>query len=240
MNENQAKVCVYSKSYPSGCYSCVKKLDIDAQREATHFKNRVLDLVDTYLKKQPSNSLVLRLITPLVDIVSNSGQDERQLADKARGILRSRFGKSKEVPADADVEQLSLVASNLHTKARRAHSSDFVSILSLCSVYLAKIFVYLKSENALVDIYRQSIVDFTTRKNSSLNAHFFQDFFRRFPLQAWALRQDLLDLSKKSINTYRQCQLLQLLELLVGLLPSMVSIEFDKKRFSVSDRSITD
>lgn len=201
-------------------------LDVDAQREATHFKNRVLDLVDTYLKRQPLSPLVLHLITPLVDIVSNSGKDERQLADKARGILRSRFGKAKEILTNVDIEQVSLVASNLHTQARKAHSSELISILSLCSVYLAKIFVQLKSEIALENIYRQSLIDFTTRKNSSLNAHFFQDFIRRFPVQGWALRQDLLDNCRKSINTYRQCQVLQLLEFLVSLLPSMVCISF--------------
>ncbi|KDR81783.1 hypothetical protein GALMADRAFT_221648 [Galerina marginata CBS 339.88] len=195
--------------------------DVDAQREATHFKNRVLDLVDTYLKKQPSNPLVLRLITPLLDIVASSSQDERQLSDKARGILRSRFLKAKEVPTAVDVEQVLLIASNLHTQARKAHSSELLSILSLCSVYLSKILIHLKAEEALVDLYKQSLVDFTTRKNSALNSHFFQDFFRRYPAQAWRLREELLNACRKAVNAYRQAQILHLLELLVSLLPSM-------------------
>ncbi|KJA27489.1 hypothetical protein HYPSUDRAFT_35394 [Hypholoma sublateritium FD-334 SS-4] len=195
--------------------------NIDVQREATHFKNRVLDLVDTYLKKQHSNPLVLRLITPLVDIIAGSGQDERQLADKARGILRSRFNKAKEVPTDVDANQVVVIATNLHIQARKTHSSDLLSVLSLCSVYVAKILINLNEVDLLLDLYKQSLADFVTRKNSGLNAHFFQDFIKRFPSQAWSSRQDLIDISEKCINTYRQSQVLQLLALLIGLLPSM-------------------
>lgn len=161
-----------------------------------------------------------------MDIIAGSGQDERQLADKARGILRSRFSKAKEVPTDVDAKQVVVIATNLHTQARKTHSSDLLSVLSLCSVYVAKILVNLNEVDLLLDLYKQSLADFATRKNSGLNAHFFQDIIKRFPSQAWLLRQDLIDASEKCINTYRQSQVLQLLELLVGLLPSMVCHNF--------------
>ncbi|KAF8162945.1 DNA polymerase phi-domain-containing protein [Crassisporium funariophilum] len=195
--------------------------DVDAQREATHFKNRVLDLVDTFIRKQPSSPHVLRLISPLIDLVAGSSQDEQQLSDKAKGILRSRIGKTKEFPTEVEAEQVLLISQNLHIQARKTHSSDLLSLLSICSLYLSKIMVHLKAEESLQTLYKDSLVDFTTRKNSALNASFFQDFIRRFPIQAWCLRGDILDLCRKSINSYRQCQVLQLLELLVSLLPSM-------------------
>jgi DNA polymerase phi len=198
--------------------------DVGAQREATHFKNRVLDLVDIYLKKQPTSPFVMRLITPLVDIVAGSSQDERQLSDKATGIIRSRFNKSKDVPTEADIEQVALIVTNVHSEARKSHSSDLLSILSLCSIYLSRILVQLKAEKLLLDNYRESLVDFTTRKNSSLNSSFFQDFIKRFPTQAWGLRHDLLDQCRKSINAYRQSQVLHLLELLISLPPSIVCL----------------
>lgn len=192
---------------------------VDAQREATHFKNRVLDLVDIFLKKQTSSPYVLRLVMPLVDLFGGSSQDERQLSDKAKGILRSRFSKAREMPTELAPDQVLLVASNIHTQARKAHSSDLLSILSLCSIYLSKALVYLKAEESLLELYKESLTDFATRKNSVLNPTFFQDFLRRFPVEGWSLRQDLLSLAKSSINAYRQCQVLQLLELLIKLLP---------------------
>ena len=159
---------------------------------------------------------------PLIDLFGSSSRDEQQLSDKAKGILRSRFSKAKELPTELAPDQVLLVARNIHTQARKAHSYDLLSILSLCSIFLSKALVDLKAEASLLELYKESLTDFASRKNSSLNATFFQDFLRRFPVEGWCLRQDLLCLSKSSINAYRQGQILQLLELLVKSLPSMV------------------
>ena len=183
----------------------------------------MLDLVDIFLKKQSSSPYVLHLILPLIDLFGGSSQDERQLSDKAKGILRSRFSKARDLPTNLVLDQVILVASNIHTQARKAHSSDLLSILSLCSIYLSKALVHLKAEASLLELYKESLRDFTTRKNSSLNFNYFQEFLQRFPAEGWCLRQDLLLLGKSSINAYRQCQVLQLLELLVKSLPSTVS-----------------
>ncbi|GLB35405.1 putative DNA polymerase phi [Lyophyllum shimeji] len=194
---------------------------VNAQREATHFKNRVLDLVDTFVKKQPSSRLVIRLIPALIDLVVSSGQDERQLADKAKGILRSRIGKSKEIPVDVDAEATVTVVTDLHTRARKIHSSDMLATLSQCSLYLSRILLHVDGEKPLIQLYQQSLADFMTRKNSALNTNFFLDFIRRFPSAAWSLRNELLGLSGRAVNAYRQCQAYQLLDILIGQLPAM-------------------
>ena len=193
------------------------------QREATHFKNRVLDLVDTFVKNQPTNPLVLRLISPLMDLITGSSIDERQLSDKAKGILRSRIAKSKEVPSEAEAQVVLTILNDLHSRARKAHLPDMLLTLSDCSIYLSKVLIQLKAEQSLVQVYQQSLADFLTRKNSSLNASFFQGFIRRYPASAWSLRTDLLELSNRPVNVYRQCQAYQLLEQLIVQLPAMVS-----------------
>lgn len=195
---------------------------VDAQREATHFKNRVLDLVDTFVKKQPSSPLIVRLISPLVDLIAGASSDEKQLSDKAKGILRSRIGKSKEIPSGVEEERVLAVLNDLHIKARKVHSSELLATLSHSGIYLSKIMLHLGAEKSLMQVYRQSLADFITRKNSALNANFFQDYIRRCPASAWSLHSDLLDLSTRAVNVYRQCQAYQLLEVLVTQLPSMV------------------
>lgn len=204
---------------------CQTFTDLDAQREATHFKSRVLDLVDTYLRKEPSNPLVLRFISPLVELAITSGQDERQLADKARGVLRSRLGKAKECSSGASVAQIIEISTTIHTLARRVHSADNLVVLSLCATYLAKVMIHSGHEESLVNLYKEDLYDFTTRKSSGLNGPFFQEFIRKYPLYGWRLRQDLLDVLKRAVNTYRQIQVIQLLQLLLNLLPSLVSRE---------------
>ncbi|KAK0459585.1 DNA polymerase phi-domain-containing protein [Desarmillaria tabescens] len=156
--------------------------DVDAQREATHFKNRVLDLVDLFLKKLPSSPLVINLILPLVDLIVSSGTDEKQLSDKTQGILRSRITKAKDIPTCP------------------SRSSELLAILSSCSLYLAKVVAAQQGAEQVLDTYRESLVDFLTRKNSALNLNFFQDLIMRIPALGWSLRQDLIDLSKKAIN----------------------------------------
>jgi len=157
-----------------------------------------------------------------MDLVANSSKDEKQLSDKARGVLRSRFGKAKDVPTEVDLEQVLPVITNIHTLARKAPSTDLLSLFSSCSIYLAKIMVHLKAEDALVNIYRQTLIEFATKKNPGLNSQFLQDFIRRYPTQGWQLRKDLLEFTRKSKNAYRERKILVLLELMLSLLPSIV------------------
>jgi len=195
--------------------------DVDAQREATHFKNRILDLVDTFIKRQPTSPLNLRLIIPLIEIISNASSDERQLADKTRGILRTRLGKSKEMPLNVDLDYAKTVLDTIHTRARKSHSTELLPSLNQSSIYLSRIMLHYDTKEALLETYRQSLVDFLTRKSSALNSAFFQDFLQRFPSSGWYLRDDLLDLSTKAVNTYRQCQALHLVEVLLNSLPTV-------------------
>ncbi|KAF7363316.1 hypothetical protein MSAN_00987000 [Mycena sanguinolenta] len=167
-----------------------KGKNVDAQREATHFKNRVLDLVDTFIKKEPTSSHILQLLLPLVELSTITSADERHLSDKAKGILKTRIAKSKEVPSTPNIEEVETM---------------LVATLSQCSLYIAKV---------LIDAG-----DFTTRKNSALNINFFLDVIRRYPLMMWILREDIVSLSSKAVNGYRRSQCLQLLQPLITHLP---------------------
>ncbi|KAK0503113.1 DNA polymerase phi-domain-containing protein [Armillaria luteobubalina] len=209
--------------------------DVDAQREATHFKNRVLDLVDLFFKNEPSSPLVINLILPLIELIGASGTDERQLSDKTQGILRSRIAKAKDVPT-APVAQVASAVQSLHTRARKARSSDQLATLSFCSLYLAKILVAQEGIEQVLDAYRESLADFLTRKNSALNPNFFQDFIQRFPALGWRLRQDLLDSSKKAINVYRQCQAFRLIYALVSKLSTIEKSDADVVAFMTTLR----
>jgi DNA polymerase phi len=188
----------------------------------------VLDLVDMYLRKQPSNPLAVRFILPLVDLVTRSTNDERQLSDKARGILNLRISKAKEIPSGVDQEVAVAIATNLHERAQHAPSSAILPILSQCSLYLSRILSQQNSKPS-IDMYRSSLSDFLTRKQSGLNTAFFQDFIKKFPAQAWEFRSDFLTLSEKGVNVYRRSQIIHLLECLFLQIPSMVRVGLDSK-----------
>jgi DNA polymerase phi len=159
---------------------------------------------------------------PLVDLIAGTGSDERQLSDKATGLLRNRLGKSKDFPLDVDSEEATTVLDELHRRARRAHSSEGLATLSHCSLFLSRVILHPEADDFVLRVYRGSLVDFITRKASTLNATFFHDFIRRYPTSGWSLRDDIIDTSRKAANVYRQCQAFQLLHVIVNQMPALV------------------
>lgn len=199
-------------------------LDANAQREATHFKNRILDLVDIYVKKQPSSAYIPLLVPPLLQLVITASPEESQLSEKATGILRSRIGKLKERPEKDETIDIGSILEDLHLKARHASSGDVLTMIGQCCCYLVRALNCTSNDPTVHSVYRQSLDDFAARKASRLNSAFFHEFIRRCPEAAWDLKQDILDvsLSEKAVNTYRKCQTLGLLNLLFNNIPAKV------------------
>ncbi|KAI9056874.1 hypothetical protein FKP32DRAFT_1598752 [Trametes sanguinea] len=198
-----------------------RRKDVDAQREATHFKNRVLDLVDVFVKKQPTSPLILRVIFPLVELIVGSGPDEKQLADKATGILRNRIGKSKDVPTSVAKEDVAKTLEELHTLARKASTGDILSTLNQCSIYLTRVLLHHDAQEPVQKAYRESLTDFVARKASRLNPPFINDFVKRYPQAAWNIRDDLVKAPGKALNGFRQAQAFQFVSTLVNQLQAL-------------------
>ncbi|KAI6005472.1 DNA polymerase phi-domain-containing protein [Pisolithus albus] len=194
----------------------VVHLGVDAQREATHFKNRVLDLIDTFVKREPQSSLNIRLILPLIDLVTKSGMDEKQLSDKAKGILKNRLAKSKDVPTKARRDEVETILREIHQRVRKSHSADNLSVLSQSSLYLCRVLAQLNEDDCVVGIYKESLEDYISRKASQANLSFFKDFVHRFPALGSKLRDPVLAASSKAVNSYRRCQAFQLLSVILS------------------------
>ncbi|KAF9653857.1 hypothetical protein BDM02DRAFT_3265026 [Thelephora ganbajun] len=207
--------------------------DANAQREATHFKNRVLELVDIYVKKQPSSVYIPLLVPPLLQLVITASPEESQLSEKATGVLRSRIGKLKEYPDKDETIDIGFILEDLHTMARHAPSGEILTTIGQCCCYLVRVLNRISTDGTVRFVYRKSLEDFVTRKASRLNSAFFQEFIRRSPEVAWDLKQDILDLSasEKAVNAYRACQTLGLLNLLFTNIPARDDISEDLSSF---------
>ncbi|KAL0947063.1 hypothetical protein HGRIS_013204 [Hohenbuehelia grisea] len=210
--------------------------DTNAQREATHFKNRILDLVDTFIRRHPSSPLVPRFVLPLIEVVAGTGSDEQQLSDKAKGILQTRIGKSKELPSNSDVESLTTALEEIHLRVRKGRLSHLLPTLTQCSIYLAKTLLHANASEPVTKTYKASLSDFATRKNSGLSSAFFEDFIRRHPSQGWELRDEILLLSAKAVNVYRRCQTLQLVHVLLSQISTIGPTQADVETFMRSLR----
>lgn len=144
------------------------------------------------------------------------------MSDKATGLLRNRIAKLKDVPSTIDTEVASTILDELHRRARKARTPDFLSTLNQCSLYMARVLLHAGAEDLVVGTYRESLMDFASRKASNLNVVFIQDFIRRNSVPGWRLREDVLSASNKAANVYRQCQSFQLLGVLLNQIPALV------------------
>ncbi|CAH3192191.1 unnamed protein product [Porites evermanni] len=72
----------------------------DATKIVLHFKLRVLDIIEIFIKKQASNPLVLELIEPLLDVAWSSRNSKafRPLGEKAQGLFTNKLCTLKELP----------------------------------------------------------------------------------------------------------------------------------------------
>lgn len=183
----------------------------------------MLDLLDVFVKRQPTSPLVLRLVLPLVELIVGTGPDEKQLADKATGILRNRLGKSKEVPTPIPTADVAKTLEALHSLARKAASPDVLTTLAQCSLYLSKALLHAGASEPVLDAYRASLRDFVARKASRLNTAFFDDFVKKHPQTAWEMRGDLVQACGEALNVYRQAQSFHLIQTLVNQLHTLVS-----------------
>jgi len=191
-----------------------------AQREAIHFKNRILDLLSILVKKEPKSAHIMQILIPLLTLAFS---DEKQLSEKAIGLLRSRIDKVKVVPSTIDVVKASDILNDLHVRARKVHSRDALATISFCSLYVSRALLHAGADTTVQTAYTVSLMDFTNRKSSDLNTDFFSDFIKRHPRTAWDMREVLLAAPAKAINAYRRCQACILLQILLICLQPMVS-----------------
>ncbi|KAI0290438.1 hypothetical protein B0F90DRAFT_1812301 [Multifurca ochricompacta] len=192
---------------------------------ATHFKNRILDLLNIFVRRQPRSPHILRLLVPLLVLTFS---DEKQLSEKAAGLLKSRIGKLKEVPSAIDIVKTSDILNELHIRARKVHSRDALAAIGLCSLYVSRSLLSVGAEETVRLAYNVSLIDFTERKASDLDTQFFCDFIRRYPRAAWGMRAVLLDAPAKAVNTYRQGQAYVLLQMLLNHLPLLPDTELEE------------
>lgn len=176
--------------------------------ESAHFKTRILDFADAYLKRPSAPAL--GLVLPLLRLVRSPGE----LANKAAGIIRQRLGKGQLTLAESDMEEAAEVLAEVHALARRAPSAEFSALCAAASAFLSR-----AAPAAAAKAYAETASDFVSRKHSQVHPAFVADYVKRFPARAIALTSTLL---APAVNAYRQTQAYGLVGQLMAQLPALV------------------
>jgi len=120
-----------------------KKKKKNTKQSIVHFKLRVLDLVEIFIKKQSKNPLILELMKPLLHIIKSShGHNEEQaFFERTLGLYKNKLCQLHEYPGgqDVDVEKVHTDIEDLVELAKNASSALFVTYVTQGIVYLMRV-----------------------------------------------------------------------------------------------------
>lgn len=151
----------------------------DAKENMTNFKNRVLDLLEIYVKKCHSSVLALDLLLPLLRLTRKSSV--KQLSNKATAVLReyAKLCKGSAVPdikaSSSSAEPVWELLKDLHKEAAHSGSPAHASACSQASLLVVKVLV-AHDKGAIADVVD---VYAATRKEQMLSnkCHVQPSFF---------------------------------------------------------------
>jgi DNA polymerase phi len=149
----------------------------DAKENIVNFKNRVLDLIDVYLKVEYHASQSLELLLPLLILARKT--KTKQLADRACLILNEfcKRCKGANVPSCNDtLEGIELLLA-LHAEAGTGASNAHANAASHASILVVKSLVNSGVKvGDVVDVYANTQKRMLTDKKCKIQAGLFTDW----------------------------------------------------------------
>ncbi|KAI9789864.1 MAG: DNA-directed DNA polymerase [Piccolia ochrophora] len=124
-----------------------KKERQNAKQNVLDFKNRVLDLIQIYIKHQHSNPLCLHVILALLSV--HRITSSKQISTKAGSILREYIQKCKgaDLPTVRYIDEVWGLLQEVHNESKRDYARAHASACSQASLLLVKALVGLDRTN---------------------------------------------------------------------------------------------
>lgn len=155
-----------------------KKDKKDAKENMINFKNRVLDLVEIYIKKCHSKILALDLLLPLLRLTRKS--TVKQISGKANAVLReyTKLCKGSAVPGIEAPEPLWELLKSIHKEAGHSGPPAHGSGCSQASLLVVKVLVAHDKGaiDGIVDVYGDTRKEQFRSKKSHVQPTFFTDW----------------------------------------------------------------
>ncbi|KAI1610550.1 DNA polymerase phi subunit [Exophiala viscosa] len=158
-----------------------KKEAKDAKENVVNFKNRVLDLMESYLKHQQQNGLCVHLILPLLGLIRTT--QTKQLGDRGFNTLQQYWSRCKgsNVPTlstDSEVQEAISILQSVHDEACMESSSIHSTATSHTSILLVKTLVEYEPANigSIIEIYAATRLRQLTDQKCRVLPGFFTDW----------------------------------------------------------------
>ncbi|KAI1302778.1 DNA polymerase phi-domain-containing protein [Xylaria venustula] len=150
----------------------------DAKETVVHFKHRVLDLLNIYVKQEASNVLAFKLLLPLLELVRTT--TTKPLSNKAMNILvdfskASKKTRNKDTPIDTEA-QIDLLTA-IQEEASKDMSHAFGKAASTASLLVASNLWAADQDNVdrINAVYAQTFAE-CQKGNIKIQGAFFSDW----------------------------------------------------------------
>lgn len=222
----------------------------DEAKSMLHFKLRALDLIEIFVRKEPTNPLVLDLVVPLYKLVQSchGKPGSAPLLSRASALYRSKLCRPKEYPrTGVDAGKVHVHIAQLFQCMYKA-PSQLVPLTSLGVLFLIRVLVgnqatptisplatrsarkrklkEPKQTHGLLDVavvtecFAQALHDFITKKNTCVHQGLFCSYCERQPELAWLLVGGATKQLPASAGLFRKVQVYEILEKLFALKPA--------------------
>jgi len=158
-----------------------KKESKNAKENVVNFKNRVLDLLEAYLKHQQLNPFTIYLVVPLLRLARTTST--KQLAERGCSALQQFCGRCKgtNVPmltGTAQVGDAIQVLQSIHDEACMESSNAHSKAAGQASLLLVKILVHADPVNitSVLEIYTATRLRQLTQKKCRVSPGFFTEW----------------------------------------------------------------
>jgi len=204
-----------------------KKSKIEEQRQLSHFKLRVLDLIEVFVKKEGSSPLVLQLVQPLVEVVGNTSSWNEQAVNERTVSVLGKLCHSKELPSSGE-PALQALGDVLEFLAKRPAPSK---LSAMAVVYVLRV---LKADEGTFEQLRpkvaacltQALGSTMSRKNCKLIPSFYCDLIMRHPWVGFELLEALLQHSSSACSEFLRFEVFTI----VGRIAEQKASEAEKAR----------
>ena len=184
----------------------------------THFRIRVIDLLETYLECGPSMAVALDMVLPLFTLLQYCIKDPHQkpLQDRVRSCLKklSTVKKFKDTE-NVDENLLTVILKALIEKGERTTSvyHEMCDKLAECCTFLVRCAQQANvSTDSVVEIYGESLTAFFKRRDCVLSPLLFKCLFQLQWEGNWQLAPLLVDFAfDNTIRSFRRGYALEFL-----------------------------
>ncbi|KAJ3154275.1 hypothetical protein HDU89_008342 [Geranomyces variabilis] len=126
----------------------IKSAKKDLKQQVMHFKYRVVDLLEVFIRKASDNPLIIELIMPLLNLLTTTGRsaDDQELHVKLESLVKNKLFKIKDVPSEPqlDADRAVSILNEVHAYARKASDGTTVALCSGASLLLVRILSHCK------------------------------------------------------------------------------------------------